>query len=117
MPTPDFLLRFGLSPQAKVLDLKSRVRCRRCGAKGRAVVSVKWGSRAGEPRLPSAPESARDWCGRSGELGYHKTAEANEVTAAQSARHSPSDKRDIPIQDATLISRGCGRAGLQSTIE
>jgi hypothetical protein len=40
--TPDFLLRLGLSPQAKVLDLKSRVRCRGCGAKGRAVVSVKW---------------------------------------------------------------------------
>jgi hypothetical protein len=26
--TPDFLLRLGLSPQAKVLDLKGRVRCR-----------------------------------------------------------------------------------------
>jgi hypothetical protein len=34
MPTPDFLLRLGLSRQAKVLDLKSRVRCRACGAKG-----------------------------------------------------------------------------------
>ena len=40
---PDFLLRLGLSPQAKVLDLKGRVRCRGCGARGRAVVSVKWG--------------------------------------------------------------------------
>ena len=41
-----------------------------------------------------------------------------EVTAAHIATpHNPSDKRDIPIQDATLISRGCGRAGLQSTIE
>jgi hypothetical protein len=45
--TPDFLLRLGLSPQAKVLDLKSRVRCRGCGAKGRAVVSVKWGRQGG----------------------------------------------------------------------
>jgi hypothetical protein len=26
----------------KVLDLKERLRCRGCGAKGRAVVSIKW---------------------------------------------------------------------------
>jgi hypothetical protein len=45
--TPDFLLRFGLSPNAKVLDLKGRVRCCRCGARGRAVVSVKWERRSG----------------------------------------------------------------------
>ena len=41
--TPESLLRLGLSPQAKVLDLKARVRCRGCGARGRAVVSIKWG--------------------------------------------------------------------------
>jgi hypothetical protein len=40
--TPEFLLRLGLSPQAKVLDLKTRVRCRGCGAKGRAGVAIKW---------------------------------------------------------------------------
>jgi hypothetical protein len=40
--TPEFLLRLGLNPQAKVLDLTGRVRCRGCGARGRAVVSVKW---------------------------------------------------------------------------
>jgi hypothetical protein len=40
--TPAFLLRLGLSPQAKVLDLKERVRYRGCGARGRAVVSIKW---------------------------------------------------------------------------
>jgi hypothetical protein len=40
--TPEFLLRLGLCPQAKVLDFKERVRCRGCGAKGRAVVSIKW---------------------------------------------------------------------------
>jgi hypothetical protein len=40
---PEFLLRLGLGPQAKVLDLKERVRCRGCGKRGRAVVSVKWG--------------------------------------------------------------------------
>ena len=41
--TPDLLLQLGLSPQAKVFDLKSRVRCRGCGAKGVSCVSVKWG--------------------------------------------------------------------------
>ena len=40
--TPEALLRVGLSPAAKVLDLKGRLRCRGCGRKGRAVVSVKW---------------------------------------------------------------------------
>ena len=41
--TPVFLLKLGLSPHAKVLDLKTRVRCRGCAARGRAVVSIKWG--------------------------------------------------------------------------
>ncbi len=45
--TRDFLLRLGLSRHAKVLGLKSRVRCRGCRAKGRAVVSVKWGRQSG----------------------------------------------------------------------
>jgi ribosomal protein S27E len=40
--TPEALLRIGLSPAAKVLDLKQRLRCRQCGRKGRAVISVKW---------------------------------------------------------------------------
>jgi ribosomal protein S27E len=43
--TPEALLKLGLSPAVKVLDLTTRVRCRGCGAKGRAVVSVKWGRR------------------------------------------------------------------------
>ena len=37
--TPGALLRVGLSPAAKVLDLKERFRG--CG-RGRAVVSIKW---------------------------------------------------------------------------
>ena len=45
--TPDSLLKLGLSPNAKVLDLKGRVRCCGCGARGRAVVSVKWERRSG----------------------------------------------------------------------
>jgi hypothetical protein len=39
--TPDALLRARLIPATKVLDLNSRLRCRGCGRKGRAVVSVK----------------------------------------------------------------------------
>jgi ribosomal protein S27E len=38
---PAFLSRVGLRPRTKVLDLKDRVRCRGCGARGRAVVSIK----------------------------------------------------------------------------
>jgi hypothetical protein len=40
--TPEALRRLGLPPTAKVLDLKERVRCRGCGKRGRAVVSIKW---------------------------------------------------------------------------
>jgi len=39
---PEFLLRLALDPRTKVLDLKGRVRCRGCGKRGRAVVSIKW---------------------------------------------------------------------------
>ena len=45
--TPDFLLRHGLDPRTKVLDLQGRGRCRGCGARGRAVVSVKWARQSG----------------------------------------------------------------------
>jgi hypothetical protein len=45
--TPEALIRVGLSPAAKVLDLKGRFRCRRCGRKGRAVVSIKWRGQRG----------------------------------------------------------------------
>jgi endogenous inhibitor of DNA gyrase (YacG/DUF329 family) len=44
---PEFLLRLGCSPQTKVLDLKEWVRCRGCGARERAVVSVKWARQSG----------------------------------------------------------------------
>jgi hypothetical protein len=40
--TPEALISVRLSPAAKVLDLKGRLRCCGCGRKGRAVVSVKW---------------------------------------------------------------------------
>lgn len=45
--TSDALLRVGLSPTAKVLDLQGRLRCRGCGRKGRAVVSIKWRAEGG----------------------------------------------------------------------
>jgi hypothetical protein len=44
--TPAFLARLDLGPREKVLDLKDRVRCRGCGVRGRAVVSIKWGKDA-----------------------------------------------------------------------
>jgi hypothetical protein len=44
--SPAFLQRLRLSPREKVLDLKDRVRCRGCGRRGRAVVSIKWGKDA-----------------------------------------------------------------------
>jgi hypothetical protein len=40
--TPEALRGLGLPRTAKVLDLKPRLRCRGCGRKGRAVVSIKW---------------------------------------------------------------------------
>ena len=40
--TPAFLARLGLEPRQRVLDLKDRVRCRGCGVRRRAVVSIKW---------------------------------------------------------------------------
>jgi ribosomal protein S27E len=43
LSAPAFLSRLGLSPRHKLLDPKGRVRCRGCGARGRAVVSIKWG--------------------------------------------------------------------------
>jgi hypothetical protein len=42
---PEALMRAGLSPAAKVLDLKGRFRCRGCGRKGRAVVSKRGGGK------------------------------------------------------------------------
>jgi hypothetical protein len=44
--TPEaLLLRLGGNRAAKVLDLKERLRCRGCGRRGRAVVSIKWRQR------------------------------------------------------------------------
>jgi hypothetical protein len=54
--TAEALLRLGPAPGEKVLNLKGRLRCRGCGRRGRAAVSIKWrgqrdseGSRCGDP--------------------------------------------------------------------
>jgi len=47
--TPEAPAEGGAEPAAKVLDLKARLRCRGCGRKGRAVVSVKWRRQARDP--------------------------------------------------------------------
>jgi hypothetical protein len=44
--TPEALLRAGLSPAAKVLDLKARLRCRGCGRKGERSFRSSGGSGA-----------------------------------------------------------------------
>jgi hypothetical protein len=43
----------------------------------------------------------RDWCGRLAELGYRSAAAASQI-----ATHSPSDKSNITIKDAAVLSRG-----------
>jgi len=40
--TADFLLPLGLDRHDKVLDLQRRMRCRGCGVRDRALVSVRW---------------------------------------------------------------------------
>jgi hypothetical protein len=45
--TSETLLRVGLNPAAKVLDLTARFRCRGCGRQGRAIISIKWRTRSG----------------------------------------------------------------------
>jgi hypothetical protein len=39
------LIRLGRDRGTKVLDLKDRLRCRGCGRRGMAVVSIKWRQR------------------------------------------------------------------------
>ncbi len=66
--TRDFPLKLGLSPRAKVLDLRQHARCRRCGARGRAVVSVEWRAEITgadvAPPLPWTRNSATGLMGR-----------------------------------------------------
>jgi hypothetical protein len=55
--TPGVLSKLGLSPTAKVLDVALRFRCRRCRAKGRAVVSIKWRAPSAQGMIGGLPTS------------------------------------------------------------
>ena len=44
--TPAFLARLASGRDRKCLTLKDRVRCRGCGVRGQAIVSIKWGKDA-----------------------------------------------------------------------
>ena len=57
-------------------------------------------------RLPPGAASARLGAARLAELGYRNAAAAYEVTASQIATHSPSDKSNITIKEAAVLSRG-----------
>jgi hypothetical protein len=52
---PQAAVRLIASGAMEVLDLKERLRCRGCGAKGRAVVSIKWRGGAGDRLLGTLP--------------------------------------------------------------
>jgi hypothetical protein len=38
-----YLLKLGLPPYSKLLELKRHTRCRGCGLRGRGVISIRWG--------------------------------------------------------------------------
>jgi ribosomal protein S27E len=57
--TPEALPRVGLSPAAKVLDLKGRLRCRGCGRKGWPWSRLSGGGRCvsgARDELPARPQ-------------------------------------------------------------
>jgi len=45
LPPATLLHGLHLSPHMPVLDLERRLRCRECDAKGKALVSVRWGGK------------------------------------------------------------------------
>ena len=40
---PAALPSLGLGPDERIVDLAPRLRCRECDARGKAVVSIRWG--------------------------------------------------------------------------
>jgi hypothetical protein len=99
---PEFLLRLGLSPQTKVLDLKGRVRCRGCGKRaGGGFDQVGAGEQVSRPLLP-APSSHRDDADRSGHVDrlYTVVEDDAEAGSALGLRPGPgaerSTKRRLP---------------------
>jgi len=43
IPPSGLLVRLRLAPTTRIMDLERRFRCRKCNAKGKAVVTVTWG--------------------------------------------------------------------------
>ena len=82
-----------------MLDLKSRVRCRGCGAKEQAVVSVKWGAGASEPApvlVPASTTGVPPW--------WDYAPEAN-MAVQIAATHTPMDTSATTIKQVNLLSR------------
>jgi len=62
--TAAVLSQAGVGPGEKVQYLGSRMRCRECDKKGRAVISIRWGTkRPGDAPLTSTGRvrAGRDW--------------------------------------------------------
>lgn len=62
--TTAMLITAGVDPDYKVQDLGSRMRCRECDKKGRAVISIRWALMIGERPLPQiwySPGSVISW--------------------------------------------------------
>ena len=113
--TPDALLRVGLSPAAKVLDLKGRLRCRGCGRKGRAVVSIKWRGavawfrhdRRITGRRPQHSGKERRRVGGNSRRRSPRRAwpRAGPVTPSPLRSYAPAVKEMSPADDAPVLSR------------
>src|SRR5215471_21446122 len=65
--TAESLLRLGRGNREKVLDLKDRVRCRRCGVRGRTVVSIKWAKEVRERRAAQRNVAGQHHCSKDGD--------------------------------------------------
>jgi hypothetical protein len=82
--TPEVLLRMGLSPAARVLDLKGRLRCRGCGRRG-ASGCFNLGSRSIRRHRNTDSSGAASACTR--RRGYKPIARAGERQSSWCAGH------------------------------
>jgi len=102
--TPDFLLRLGLSPQAKVLDLKvaRQVPRMRSAGTSRRFNELGTPERVSHPALTPADATGTAFVKR----GYRDTTEAREPTTTKMTAQSPSDRSKITSRDAPRSRRG-----------
>jgi hypothetical protein len=91
--TPEVLLRVGLSPAVKVLDLKGRLRCRGCGRKGRAVVSIKWRGRRASGVARDNHAARKGSMPSRSEPAMKKTATSSKTIRANKRKASLKAKR------------------------